>query len=102
MDTRLPIKGFHYPAEKLASNLGLQHIGLPDARVLIVDDVEISIEVAKGMMEFYGMQIDCMTSRQEAVDAVRVEKARYNAIFMDHMMPEMDAIVKQLVQGKGE
>jgi CheY-like chemotaxis protein len=44
------------------------------------------------MMKPYGMKIDCVTSGQEAIDAIRAEKVKYNAIFMDHMMPGMDGI----------
>jgi len=67
-------------------------IRLPYARVLVVDDVATNLDVAKGMLKPYGMQIDCVTSGQEAIDAIRDEKVKYNAIFMDHMMPGMDGI----------
>jgi CheY-like chemotaxis protein len=60
--------------------------------VLVVDDVVTNLDVAKGMMKPYGMQIDCAISGQEAVDAIREEKVRYNAVFMDHMMPGMDGL----------
>jgi len=43
-------------------------------------------------MKPYQMQIDCVTSGWEAVEAVYNEKVRYNAIFMDHMMPGIDGI----------
>ncbi len=67
-------------------------ITLPYARVLIVDDVLTNLHVIKGMMKPYKMQVDCVESGKEAVDAVRGEKVKYNVIFMDHMMPEMDGI----------
>jgi CheY-like chemotaxis protein len=54
--------------------------------------MDANLNVAKGMMKAYGMHIDCMTSGQEAINAIRAEKVRYNAIFMDHMMPEMDGM----------
>jgi len=38
------------------------------------------------------MQIDCVTNGKAAINAIRDEKVRYNAVFMDHMMPEMDGI----------
>jgi CheY-like chemotaxis protein len=60
--------------------------------VLVVDDVATNLDVAKGMLKPYGMQIDCTTSGQEAIDIIRSEKIKYNAVFMDHMMPEMDGI----------
>jgi len=43
-------------------------------------------------MKLYNMEIDCVTSGQEAIDIIRAEKVKYNAIFMDHMMPGMDGI----------
>ena len=81
-----------YSADKRNQNSRLNRVRLPYARVLVVDDVETNLDVAKGMMRLYGMQIDCAASGQEAVDAVRAEKVRYDAIFMDHMMPGMDGI----------
>jgi len=43
-------------------------------------------------MKPYGMQINCVSSGQQAIDAIRDEKVRYNAVFMDHMMPGIDGI----------
>ena len=77
---------------KILRNSGMKRINLPYARVLVVDDVKTNLYVAKGMMKPYGMQVDCVTSGQEAVDAIRSETVQYNAIFMDHMMPGMDGI----------
>jgi CheY-like chemotaxis protein len=65
---------------------------MPKARVLVVDDVPTNLDVTKGIMSPYGMQIDCVSSGYEAIDAIREENVRYDAIFMDHMMPEMDGI----------
>jgi CheY-like chemotaxis protein len=48
--------------------------------------------VAKGMMLPYQLTIDCVASGREAITLVREEKIRYDAIFMDHMMPEMDGL----------
>jgi len=73
-------------------NLRTAQILLPYARVLVVDDMSTNLDIAKGMMRPYKMQIDCVTSGKQAVEAIREEKVRYNAIFMDHMMPDMDGI----------
>jgi CheY-like chemotaxis protein len=67
-------------------------VSLPYARVLVVDDVLTSLHIIKGMMKPHNMEVDCVSSGKEAVDAVREEKVRYNAIFMDYMMPEMNGI----------
>jgi signal transduction histidine kinase/AmiR/NasT family two-component response regulator len=79
-------KGYHRDRRKRI------RIKMPYARVLVVDDVAVNLDVARGMMLPYGLAIDCALSGREAVDLVRKEKVRYNAIFMDHMMPEMDGI----------
>ncbi|MDR2366591.1 MAG: response regulator [Deltaproteobacteria bacterium] len=65
---------------------------LPYARVLVVDDVKANLDVARGMLKPYGMQVDCVTSGQAAIDKLTEEKVLYDAVFMDHMMPGMDGI----------
>ncbi|MDR1898973.1 MAG: response regulator [Treponema sp.] len=65
---------------------------IPYARVLVVDDVVTNLAVARGMMAPYGMIIDGVTSGRMAVDFLRKENVRYDAVFMDHMMPGMDGI----------
>ena len=86
------LKNFHYYGQKRKQNAKLVRINLPYARVLVVDDVGTNLDVAKGLMKPYGMQIDCMTGGKQAIDAIRDEKVRYSAVFMDHMMPGMDGI----------
>ena len=86
------LKNFSYSVHKRHRNSKLVRISLPYARVLVVDDIPTNLDVVKGMMKPYGMQVDCVTSGQQAIDAIRAEKVRYNAVFMDHAMPEMDGI----------
>jgi signal transduction histidine kinase/CheY-like chemotaxis protein len=86
------LKEFRYSENKRIMNSQRVRLQLPYARVLIVDDVDINCDVARGMMIPYGMQVDCAASGQEAVDLIRSENVKYNAIFMDHMMPGMDGI----------
>ncbi|MCQ2910869.1 MAG: ATP-binding protein [Clostridia bacterium] len=62
----------------------------PHAKALMVDDVELNIKVAVGLLKPIGMQIDKALSGQEAIDKCKKEK--YDIIFMDHMMPGMDGI----------
>ena len=63
-----------------------------NTRVLVVDDVDINLEVAKGLMEPYGLTVDCVLSGKEAVAKIREERPRYDLVLMDHMMPEIDGI----------
>ncbi|MDR1566104.1 MAG: response regulator [Treponema sp.] len=65
---------------------------MPYGKVLVVDDLQTNLDVTKGLLMPYGLQVDAVLSGQEAVERVRAEEARYDLIFMDHMMPEMDGI----------
>ncbi|MDR1708480.1 MAG: response regulator [Candidatus Accumulibacter sp.] len=86
------LRGYGYVEGKRRRNAKLVRIQLPDARVLVVDDVPTNLDVVKGIMKPYGMKVDCVSSGAEAVAAVRAAKVHYDAIFMDHMMPGMDGV----------
>ena len=85
------LKNFHYSINKY-ENAKMTRINLSYARVLVVDDNPTNLDVAKGLLNLYGMKVDCVTGGQPAIDIIRDEKVRYNAIFMDHMMPGMNGI----------
>lgn len=63
---------------------------LPYAKILIVDDNETNLQVAKGLMAPYKMNIDTAVSGFDAL--VLIKDKKYDLIFMDHMMPEMDGV----------
>jgi PAS domain S-box-containing protein len=65
---------------------------LPEVKALVVDDVRTNIDVAKGLLMPYGMTVHAATSGHQAVGIIREGKVRYDIIFMDHMMPEMNGI----------
>ncbi len=62
----------------------------PSARILIVDDVELNLQVACGLLDGLEMQIDTAESGAQAIELVK--QNHYDVIFMDHMMPGMDGI----------
>ena len=62
----------------------------PDARILIVDDINTNLKVAQGLLTPYNMQIDLCKNGMAAIDAVQSKD--YDLVFMDHKMPEMDGI----------
>ena len=64
----------------------------PNARILVVDDVPTNLAVAAGLLLRYGIAADCVNSGSEAIAAIKNQDIRYNVIFMDHMMPDMDGI----------
>jgi PAS domain S-box-containing protein len=79
---------------KSVSKLGrsqVVHEHMPYGSVLIVDDVESNLYVAKGMMLPYGMKIDTAVSGFEALDKIKNGEI-YDVIFMDHMMPKMNGM----------
>ena len=65
---------------------------IPYAKVLIVDDNISNLEVAKGLIKPYGMEVDVVLSGKQAIEKIRKAEKKYDAIFMDHMMPEMDGM----------
>jgi signal transduction histidine kinase/CheY-like chemotaxis protein len=62
----------------------------PKARILVVDDIPTNLKVADGLMLPYKMRVDLCTNGNDAITAVK--ETRYDLVFMDHMMPEMDGI----------
>ena len=74
---------------------------MPYGKVLIVDDVESNLFVARGLMMPYGLTIDIVSSGFEAIDKIK-EGNVYDIIFMDHMMPKMDGIeATKIIRGDG-
>ncbi|MBO4374067.1 MAG: response regulator [Lachnospiraceae bacterium] len=63
----------------------------PDARVLVVDDNKVNLEVAKGLLRQYGLHVYAADSGEEALNMIFREEP-FDIIFMDHMMPKMDGI----------
>ena len=64
---------------------------MPYGSVLIVDDVESNLFVAKGLMAPYGLSIDTVTSAYQAIEKIQAGNV-YDIVFMDHMMPKMDGM----------
>ena len=61
-----------------------------DAKILIVDDNEMNLKVATGLLEPLKMHIETADSGKRALQLV--SQKQYHIIFMDHMMPVMDGI----------
>ncbi|MCL1927787.1 MAG: ATP-binding protein [Treponema sp.] len=83
---------FRYSDKKKLIHEKLVRPNLSYAKVLLVDDLPTNLDVAAGMLRKYKMQVDCVTSGQDAVDRISAGDPVYDAIFMDHMMPGMDGV----------
>lgn len=62
----------------------------PEARILIVDDNEVNLKVVLGLLQPLEMQMDTALSGKEAIRMI--EEVKYDLIFMDHMMPDLDGV----------
>lgn len=67
-----------------------EHFIAPDAKILVVDDVRLNLQVACGLLARMKMQVDTAESGAQAIEMA--SSCHYDVILMDHMMPEMDGI----------
>ena len=65
-------------------------IRFPEAKVLVVDDNQVNLKVASGLLKLYGIDAELAESGEECLNAVK--KQTYDIIFMDQMMPGMDGV----------
>jgi len=81
-------EGAHWPQEeKLAEEK------IPDftgRRILLAEDVEINREIVAALLEPTFIGIDCAGNGAEAVEMFSRSPEKYDIIFMDLQMPEMD------------
>jgi len=59
-------------------------------RLLLVEDVEINREIVMALLESTLLDIDCAENGAQAVEMFKAAPDRYNIVFMDLQMPEMD------------
>ena len=64
---------------------------LPHGRVLVVDDVESNLYVARGLLMPYKIHVETASGGLEAIEIIK-EGNLYDIVFMDHMMPDLDGV----------
>ncbi len=62
----------------------------PSAKILVVDDTPMNLTVIKGLLKETRVQLSTAMSGQETL--AKVSKERFDLIFLDQRMPEMDGI----------
>ncbi len=67
-----------------------KYLKIKEASILVVDDNDMNLKVAKGLMKNLGVIPELAGGGHEAIEMIR--KKHYDIILMDHMMPEMDGI----------
>jgi len=73
----------------------------PSLSILLVEDIELNIVVAKSLLEKLGHQVDCAKNGKQALQ--KVADKRYQLILMDIQLPDMDGfqITRKLRQTEG-
>jgi CheY-like chemotaxis protein/two-component sensor histidine kinase len=61
-------------------------------RLLLAEDIEINREILMALLENTGLTIDCAENGKEALDIIEANPDKYNIVFMDVQMPQMDGL----------
>ena len=61
-------------------------------RILLAEDLDINQEIVLALLEPTQIGIDCVSNGADAVQAFSASPERYDIIFMDIQMPEMDGL----------
>ena len=78
-----------------SGNSGAIRFTIPQARLLVVDDIATNLKVAEGLLAPYKAAVDTCLSGLQSIELVKraaSENREYDIVFMDHMMSEMDGI----------
>ena len=67
-------------------------VSIKGLSVLLVEDNELNMEIAKFIVENEGANVTCATNGKEAVDIYKNSPESFDIILMDIMMPEMDGL----------
>ena len=60
----------------------------PDIKMLIIDDLDINLKIAQGLLSPYRMQVTACKSSIKALEIIKEND--FDFIFLDQLMPEMD------------
>ena len=95
------LKNFNFQSKMFHKKSRIKYEPMPYGRVLVVDDVESNLIVAKGLLAPYGLQIETVNSGFAVIEKIKNENV-YDIIFMDHMMPKMDGLkTTEILRGLG-
>jgi len=85
------LRNFRFSGTAISKKVRFLREYMPYGSVIVVDDVESNLYVAKGMLLPYGLKVETVSSGFEMIEKIKNGKT-YDIIFMDHMMPKMDGI----------
>ncbi len=86
-----PIGNFEARVRQLAENYSYHaRLYAPDAQILVVDDNAVNRKVLRSLLKETDIQVTDAPGGMECLGLV--QQTRFDLIFLDHMMPEMDGI----------
>ncbi|MDR1898691.1 MAG: response regulator, partial [Treponema sp.] len=86
------LENFRFADDRTRSRGNIIRSWMPYGKVLVVDDLPTNLDVMTGLLMPYGLRVDTVLSGREAVNRITAGEVRYDLVFMDHMMPEMDGV----------
>ena len=86
----VPIGKFNAKAHTADAPTQHQSFIAPNAKILVVDDLKMNLDVMCGLLKWTKIQIDTAISGAMAIQLVKAK--RYDIVFIDHRMPVMDGI----------
>lgn len=85
------------PIGKSGNNIGKARVSTihteliaPDARILVVDDNSMNLDMFRGLLKHTQINIDTAEDGREALEFLCQNS--YDIVFLDHMMPVMDGL----------
>ena len=90
-ETAKSIENFEDAQKQIKRLSQIEREPMPYGRVLVVDDVESNLYVAKGFLMPYKLIVDTVDSGILAIEKIKSGEV-YDIIFMDHMMPNLDGL----------
>lgn len=87
-----PIGDFsiRYRQQVSSNNEQVENIFAPNARILVVDDINLNLKVFRGLLRETKAKVDTAMNGAQCLDMVKSK--HYDLIFLDHMMPVMDGL----------
>lgn len=85
-----PVGKYEEKRKSVLSHEEEAHIYAPKARILVTDDNGMNLKVAINFMKIFGINPVTCSSGAETVELMRKEK--FDIVFLDHMMPNMDGL----------
>jgi len=80
------LERFEVSASSAAKKFKFVPESMPYGRVLVVDDVDANLYVAKGLLSFYDLDVETCKNGRDALSKIKKGKV-YDIVFMDQMMP---------------